>query len=93
MSQAVLLPHKAVDLWWPQCNTVAEVDGSSHQVMHKKDRQLAARLGRTKAEYDGYVTCTLEALGYTVVRFAKHEVSCSGKLDALVHHLSTRMYN
>jgi very-short-patch-repair endonuclease len=89
VSQAVLLPNKPVDMWWPECKTVVEVDGNSHSGMHKKDRQLAAKFGRTKAEYDAHVTLALQALGFTVFRFKDYEVSCSAKVDALLQHLST----
>lgn len=89
--QAVLLPKKAVDVYWPEYRTVAEVDDKSHKDMHKKDRELAQRLGRTKAEYDASVTERLEAHGYTVFRLSSNEVLGSGKLDALVNHLQSCM--
>ena len=72
---------------------MAKVDDKSHKDMHKKDRELAERLGRAKAEYDVTVDARLHAQGYTVFRFAESEVIASSKLDELVQHLQDAMGN
>jgi very-short-patch-repair endonuclease len=93
VSQAVLVGKKAVDLWWPGCSTVAEVDGSSHDKEQQRDRHISAQECNTRATRDAAFTTALQEKGYTVFRFQPHEVNQSTKLDALVQHLLTAKAN
>lgn len=93
VSQAVLVKHKPVDLWWPDCYTVAEVSGSCHYDPHSWCRMQTAKTGRSKAQRDEDKLQELRDLGFTVFVLEDYEVRNSYALDGLVQHLQSVLAN
>lgn len=93
VSQAILAHQSAVDVWWPSCATVAEVDGRCHKYPHMSCRARMARTGKSKEQLDAEKQEALEKAGYRVFRIKNEHVHSRDVLDALEQHLRNATLN